>query len=101
MTTRRVLFVGGVADGQWHEISAEHSYYRFPLPLGPVGVTEPQAYDALRTHDYRIERVVILTGRCVWVAVFDIHGADREVAVIRALFQRDVAAELTGTRRAR
>lgn len=96
--TRNVLFVGGVADGQWYSIPAGDTTYRIPLPL-PLGAIDydPQKLPSveMRTHDYRIQPFIIF-GRTVWVAIF-IHlrfGDDTERAAVRALFQRDVADEL-------
>lgn len=93
---RRVVFVGGVADGQWHEVTADQTLYRFPLPLAPIDITRDVPSTAsFRTHDYQIEKFAMF-GRTLWVGLFtELYGRDRENATMRTLFQRDVAEQLT------
>lgn len=95
MTPRRVLFVGGTADGQWHNVAHGGTHYRIPVPLAPISIgRDVPSTEPFRIHDYQIERFMVF-GHTVWLAMFDeLRSHDRETAAIRALFQRDVADQL-------
>lgn len=96
---RRVLFVGGIADGQWHEVAADNNRYRVPLPLEPINLgAGPGPHTpfepSFQTHDYQIEKFAMF-GRVLHVALFvALDNRGRENAAMRTLFQRDVADQL-------
>ena len=93
---RRVLLVGAHLDGHWVDVPSMYSY-DVPQPLelqlvaDPVPVRIPVP-DFVR---YRLERVpiAIRTARAdLWIGVVsDLRGPERDQAIVRALFQRDVA----------
>lgn len=88
-----VLFVGGAADGRWIAVPANAGLFRVPVPARP---TTDLAGPSFEVHDYHVDRFMVF-GRTVRVAMLSSLGsADREDAVIKALFQRDVAAEVIG-----
>jgi hypothetical protein len=103
LTTRRVLFVGGVADGTWHDVPADKTVYLMPVPLpatalyDALSVAEP-VVSVLDVETYYVERFAVF-GRTVWVATLGRIGRMPEDAVIRALFQPDVATEMLGGKR--
>lgn len=99
---RRVLLVGGHLDGQWVDIPQPEFTYRVPKPmdLGVEAWLKQGAQDDISLPmpefvDYRLERmpIAIRTANAVlWIGVAsDLFGPERDKAVVRALFQRDVA----------
>jgi hypothetical protein len=96
-TVRRVLLIGAHLDGQWVDMSGNAISYRVPQPMelqlladpDPVQVPLPEFVD------YRLERfpIAIRSARAdVWIGVVaELRGQERDLAIVRALFQRDVA----------
>lgn len=48
------LFIGGLRDGEWHDVPNDRDYYDLPQPVGPptplsaVAVNAPTAFVAQR-----------------------------------------------------
>lgn len=93
---RRVLLVGSHLDGQWVDSQEGASSYRayrpfkFEFPADPKQTTIP----APEFVDYRLERVPIAMRSAhavVWIGISsDLVPGERDLAIVRALFQRDV-----------
>lgn len=99
---RRVLLVGGHLDGQWVDIPRSEVNYRIPKPMDLTaewrlkqGNQDDVSLPMPEFVDYRLERmpIAIRTANAVlWIGVAsDLFGPERDKAVVRALFQRDVA----------
>ncbi|MFE2469752.1 hypothetical protein [Streptomyces mirabilis] len=103
--TKRVLLCGGHLDGQWVEVPASEHTFRAPKPQPLTFFSEPDTALAVPLPDvaeYRLEPLPIGIGEAggrLWIGALG-WGWDRDEAIVRALFQRDVALELLGGRRA-
>ncbi|MET9081417.1 hypothetical protein ABZX77_05850 [Streptomyces sp. NPDC004237] len=98
-----VLLCGGHLDGQWVDVAEGVSAYRAmkpqPLQLSPDPELTVPLPDVV---EYRLEPMPIQirhAGGRLWVGTLG-HGLGRDEAIVRALFQRDVAQQLLGSRRA-
>lgn len=97
---RRVLLVGGHLDGRWVDLPESEVSFR---TAKPTDFTDWLKHDErpevplpeFAVVDYRLERVpvAIRTANAVlWIGVVsDLFGPERDLAIVRALFQRDVA----------
>lgn len=87
---KMVLMIGGPADGRWRVASAAEIIV---TPLATINWSDPApAYD-IRQIRYRVQPFSLF-GLTVQVAVAEGEfpsSQDRNGAVVRALFQRDVA----------
>ncbi|MHC3474660.1 hypothetical protein ACYF6T_39025 [Streptomyces sp. 7R007] len=95
----RVLLCGGHLDGQWVDVPEGASTYRTmkpqPLQLSPDPEPTVPLPDVV---EYRLEPMPIRirhAGGRLWVGTLG-YGPDRDEAIVRALFQRDVAQQLLG-----
>lgn len=97
LQSRRVLLVGAHLDGQWVDVEAGAYSYRVHKPMELESPADPKhvAIPLPEFVDYRLERVpiAIRTARAeVWIGVAaGLRNRERDQAIIRALFQRDVA----------
>lgn len=95
--SRRVLLAGGHLDGQWVDVAEAAYSYRVlkPMELRFFGDPDPAKVPMPEFVDYRLERIsiAIRTARAdLWIGVADeLHSPERDQAIIRVLFQRDVA----------
>lgn len=96
MSTYTVLCVGGPLDGQWRTVrdrifeAAEPPNFTFST-ANTDAIIEP-----FIRHEYRVENLAML-GFASWVAVCERQyrsSAERDRAVLRAVLQRDVAAQM-------
>ncbi|MEV0220913.1 hypothetical protein [Streptomyces sp. NPDC050704] len=100
--SRRVLLIGAHLDGTWVELPEHEHAYRVAKPFRidvaawakqveqhDVGIPLPDVVE------YRIERIPIAINTAsavVWIGVASgLFGLELDRAVVRALFQRDVA----------
>ncbi|MGW4889620.1 hypothetical protein [Streptomyces murinus] len=98
---RRVLLCGGHLDGQWVDVAPGVSIYRSlkPQPLYPIPEPGTELHVPVPdVAEYRLESLPIQIrhagGRlCVGALGW---GRERDEAIVRALFQRDVAQQLLG-----
>lgn len=94
---RRVLLIGAHLDGQWANVQAGAYTYRVPKPVDFSFPADPKLTDLSMPEivDYRLERlpIAIRSVRAeLWVGVASgLFGPERDRAIVRALFQRDVA----------
>lgn len=106
-TTRRVLLCGGHMDGRWITLpTREHSVVtavpqQIDYAQALADPAEPTAPDFERV-EYRVE-LLPLTIRGSSCRVYiglptNLHGVARDEAVVRAIFQRDVAQQVLGDR---
>lgn len=98
---RRILLIGGHLDGQWADVDAHAITHRAlkPITITYQQVTQPAddvSVPMPEFVDYRIERmpIAIRAARAdIWIGTaHDLHGPERDLAIVRAIFQRDVAA---------
>ncbi|MGW1498959.1 hypothetical protein ACWCQW_10375 [Streptomyces mirabilis] len=101
--TKRVLLCGGHLDGQWVEVPASEHTVRALKPQRITFVSEPDtSFPLPDVVEYRLEPLPIGIGEAggrLWIGALG-WGWERDKAIVRALFQRDVALELLGGRRA-
>lgn len=93
MSSHEVICCGGPADGTWRVVEGREFRVLVPALVNPRD--EDLAGDPeypLQEVIYRVTPVPIL-GRELWVAVAIAEAYDDQ-AVIRAIFQRDVAKHL-------
>ncbi|MFM9616873.1 hypothetical protein ACKI14_02785 [Streptomyces turgidiscabies] len=94
---RRVLLVGAHLDGQWVDVREGAFSHRVHKPMEIEFSTDPKqtTIPVPEFVDYHLERVpiAIRTARAdVWIGVAqDLRGLERDQAIVRALFQRDIA----------
>lgn len=95
---RRVLLVGGHLDGRWVDLPEGEVSFRTAKPTDftkRLKQDERPEVPLPEFVDYRLERVpvAIRTANAVlWIGVVsDMSGPERDLAIVRALFQRDVA----------
>jgi hypothetical protein len=93
---KRVLLIGGVADGRWVEAGDHDTRVLMPKPTDigayfgdPSSVMDPFEFEEA----YRILRIPVSTWR-VWVGIAGSVKQDEDRLIVRALFQRDVAKEI-------
>lgn len=100
---RRVLLCGGHLEGQWVDVPEGESTYRAVKPMQIALIPEPDLSIPVPEFDeYRLEPLPIQirhAGGRLWVGALG-WGRERDEAIVRALFQRDVAQQLLGGRRA-
>lgn len=100
----RVLLCGGHLDGQWVDVPEGVRSYMAMKPQ-PVTFVEPDSALTVPLPDpveYHLEPMPIqirYAGGRLWVGTIG-YGPERDEAIVRALFQRDVAQQLLGGRRA-
>jgi hypothetical protein len=101
MATRTVLMCGGPADGRWVTVPPGVTYQDVLKPGHPPVrmISQEEALDrgldiqeTLARVRYRIMPVPLM-GHELWVGVCEDEAYD-DRAVLRAIFQRDVAAHL-------
>lgn len=100
--TRRVLLIGEHLDGHWVDVPTSAYTQRAAKPFwvkdaalaqtsGDTCIPFPEYVD------YRIERmpIAIRSARAdIWIGIAStLHGPDRDLAIVRAIFQRDVAQQ--------
>lgn len=99
--TRRVLLIGGHLDGQWADTAPNAITYRVMRPLtGEYWQLDPKAAGAgipmPEEVNYRIERMPVAIGHAradIWIGILlELRGPERDLVIVRTLFQRDVAA---------
>lgn len=106
--SRRVLLVGAHLDGTWIDVPEREFTYRAPKPIllgAPTWLDQDDhanvAVPVPEFVEYRLEplSIAIRTANAVvWIGVdSELFGAERDLAVIRALFQRDVAQLFRGS----
>lgn len=96
MNARKVLLVGGIADGQWTAVDdAVLSGQRLgviEVPGLPVAASEG-GWTAVK-HQYRVQEVELF-GWKLWVGLHDeLRGIERSRATLKAVLQRDVAQQM-------
>jgi hypothetical protein len=101
----RVLLCGGHLDGQWVDVPEGVSAYRSMKPQPLSYIREPDTELTVPLPDvveYRLEPMPIQirhAGGRLWIGTIG-WGLERDEAIVRALFQRDVTQQLLGGRRA-
>lgn len=99
----RVLLCGGHLDGQWVDVPEGVSTYRAMKPQQLQWRPDPEVTVPMPdVVEYRLEPLPIQirnAGGRLWVGTLG-HGSKRDEAIVWALFQRDVAQQLLGGRRA-
>jgi hypothetical protein len=99
---RRILLIGGHLDGRWVDVPKPEFTYRAPKPMHldvaawlKQGAQADVSVPMLEFVEYRLERMPIAirtANAVVWIGVAsDLFGPERDRAIVRALFQRDVA----------
>ena len=99
--TNHVLLIGGHLDGQWVDVPIDERHYR---ALKPSRITMTTGFHAddlgipvPELVDYRLERMPIRIRDVeadLWIATpSTLYGPERDLAVVRAIFQRDVAQQ--------
>lgn len=67
------LFIGGCADGQWHNVSDGYKHWIVPALPKPalqfVDIPEAQCFTRVATHQYRREWIV--SGEMTWELFVD------------------------------
>jgi hypothetical protein len=105
--TRRVLLCGGHMDGQWVTMPAREYTFRAvrPQPLGLPSVLAggDDAFDPLPLDvaEWHLDQLgfSMRTDARLWIGVLTtLYGRHRDEAILRAIFQRDVAQQLLGHR---
>jgi hypothetical protein len=100
--TRHVLLVGEHLDGHWIDAPAGASAHRVmkPMTLDFNQLHREEAgvgFPVSEFVDYRIERMPIAIRSAqadVWIGVAStLYGPDRDLAIVHAIFQRDVAQQ--------
>lgn len=97
---RRVLLIGGHVDGQWADVDPNAITHRVMKPLWNMDDALQDASDVTipmpEFVDYRIERmpIAIHAARAdIWIGtLIGLRPPERDLAIVRAIFQRDVAA---------
>ncbi|MFJ2004771.1 hypothetical protein [Streptomyces chartreusis] len=101
--TIRVLLCGGHLDGRWVDVPEGVSTYRAIVPA-PIQLSSEVevTVDLPDFIEYRLEPMPIQirsAGGRLWVGTLG-YGIKRDEDIVFALFQRDVAQQLLGGRRA-
>lgn len=100
MTDRRVLLIGEHLDGQWIDVEPNEPGRRAmkPMPLDFKNLSPDAAGAGIplpEVVDYRFEcmPISIRSARAdIWIGVAStLYGPDRDLAIVRAIFQRDIA----------
>lgn len=106
-TTRRVLLCGGHMDGRWITLPVREHSVVTALPgridyAGALSDTQERVPPGFERVEYRVELLplTIRSSACrVYIGLpSNLYGAARDEAVIRAIFQRDVAQQVLGDR---
>ena len=100
---RSVLLICGHLDGQWVNVPRRERCFRAPKPMRlDIAAWLKADYEPnipiLEIVDYRIEPMPIRirdAGGELWIGTpIDLYGRERDEAIVRAIFQRDVAQRI-------
>lgn len=98
--TRPVLLIGEHLNGHWIDVAEDAHSHRVhkPMPLDCRNLPHTAAGAGIPLPefvDYRIEPIpiAIRSARAdIWIGVATtLYGPDRDLAIVHALFQRDIA----------
>lgn len=103
--TNHVLLIGGHLDGQWADVPARDRRHRVMKPMRIHAVslidTNDTSIPVPELVDYVLERIPIRirdAAADLWIATpTTLHGPERDLAIVRAIFQRDVAQQFKET----
>lgn len=96
MSTYAALCVGGPLDGRWKVVHDRTFEVAKPLKLSFTTEDMDAVIEPFERYRYYVENFVML-GSAAWVAICEreFMGSDeRNKAILRALLQRDVAAQM-------
>lgn len=97
----KILLIGGPRDGQWHEVEEDSlEPIRFPRPFDISKALEPDndildvglAFDSYYQERYPIGVMGLTADMRVAFHSELRYGPDRAMSLVKAMFQRDVAA---------
>lgn len=89
--TTTALFIGGPLDGQWRALQPDHT--TIVAPIYPTAGRLPYS-TPIGTVRYHLDRIGLFGRHLPLMICDEISPAERDNAVICAIFQRDVAREL-------
>jgi hypothetical protein len=96
---REILLCGGPHRGEWVEVPIHSSSYyaaKFAQPRMSLLSDGPPEM-AMESHRYDIQPITTGDRQVVWVGIHqDVNPSQRERAIARELFQRDVYARVYG-----
>jgi hypothetical protein len=91
-----VLCVGGPGDGRWQTVNQRSFEMAEPTPITYAETAATAAGESFTRHRYYVEAIALF-GSSLHVAVCAgefIGSREREKAILRAILQRDVAAQM-------